>query len=340
MRIRSTIRDMDVPWYPPLERGFIRMDSNTNLVGVNPAIYLAAKQLSKLEINHYPHPYNDALRREIAKFYGINYDGILIGNGSDEVIDMITKAFTNPGDRVCFPSPSFVMYDFYSRVNMGRAIAVELDDDFSLPSSKFISRRPKIIFLASPNNPTGNAFSRADIMKVVENSGALVVIDEAYADYCGQNFLRLAGENKNVLVLRTFSKAFGLAGLRVGFAYGHPDTIRLLYKVRPPFSVGSFSERAALLALRRPAFLRTTVKTIQSERERMYRSIKRFTVYHSDSNFMLIKIGKRCGEVANMMRSNGILVRRLPFKRIADCIRVTIGLPHHNRKFLRVLESE
>lgn len=337
--MRSTIRNMEVPWYPPLERGFIRMDANTNLVGVNPAIYLAAKQLSRLEINHYPHPYSDALRKEIARFYGIDRDGILVGNGSDEIIDMLTKAFSNPGDRICFPGPSFVMYDFYARVNMGNATAVELSDDFSLSAKKMLALKPAVVFIASPNNPTGNAFARDDIMEVVLNSRSLVVIDEAYADYCRQNLLELPKRHRNVVVTRTFSKAFGLAGLRVGFAYGHPATIRTLYKVRPPFSVGAFSECAALIALRHPEFLKKSVRIISAERRRMAQSIRRFEPYPSDSNFMLIRIGRKCGAVVRKMRQNGILVRRLPFRRIADCIRVTIGLPQHNKKFMRVLDS-
>jgi histidinol-phosphate aminotransferase len=310
------------------------MDANTNLFGTHPA---AARV--RVELNHYPSAHSDDLRAELARTYGLSPDRIIVGNGSDEILDFLTKAFVRPAATVCVATPSFVMYDFYARVNLAAVRAVPLRPDFQIDPDKILATRAALTFIASPNNPTGNAMDPEAIRTVARRSAGIVVVDEAYAEFCDQNFLPEA--LGNVVVLRTFSKAFGLAGLRVGWAAASADVIERLHRVKPPFTVGAYAEAVAIAALRDRTFVDAVVREVHAERNRLFRELAAFArPFPSDANFMLVDTGRPAAEVAAAMRARGILVRDMSdFPGLQTCIRFTIGPRAMNDRLLEALRS-
>lgn len=341
-RLRATIRSMQVPVYPAPVRGVARMDANTNLFGPNPAVGRAARRLDALEVQHYPTGNSDALRDALARFWKVGRAQVVVGNGSDELFDLIAKAFVNPGDRVAFPTPSFVMYPFYAKVNLGIPTPVPLirSTAFSLDVDGILSARAKLTLIASPNSPTGNAFPARAIERVIRGSRGIVVVDEAYAEFSDQNLAPWVRRFDNLLVTRTFSKAYGLAGLRVGYAIGPPALVDAVLRAKPPFNVGAFSEAAAIEALRHRPFVRRCVRVIRSERARVSAALRAMGlgVNPSDANFLLIDVGRPARAVRDALRRRGVLVRDLTdFRGLAACLRVTLGPRAVNDRFLRAL---
>ncbi len=316
------------------------MDGNTNLCGQNPAVERVAARAGRLELNHYPSPVSTRLREAIAHHHGLDPSEVIVGNGSDEVIDFVTKAFVNPGEIVAFPSPTFVMYPFYARVNLAQIVQTPLArPGFELDAEALASCRGKVTFLASPNNPTGNAFPPDSIRALLGKAAGIVVLDEAYGDFCGQDWASQIREWDRLLVLRTFSKAHGLAGLRVGYAVGNADLIGALARVKPPFDVGTFAEEVALEALADPTFLRASVGAIRRERDRLSGDVAElgFRPCRSDANFILIEVEDGPG-AREFLRSRKILTRDLSdFAGLEGYLRVTVGRPEENDRFVEAL---
>lgn len=341
--VRREIREFKAFLYPVAEENALRMDANTNLIGVNPVLERVAREVLSLELNHYPTPFSDELREAISKYYRVPFENIIVGDGSDEVIDFISKAFLNPGDIVGLVSPSFVMQRFYARVNLGRPVEIPLrPGEFRLDVDALLRLRAKMIMIASPNNPTANAFDSGDLKRLIGEFKGILVIDEAYAEFCRQNFFESAPRYPNVIVLRTFSKAHGLAGLRVGYACAHASVIERLHSVKPPFTVGRIPERAAVEALRDPSFMEETVRMMAQERQRLADDVRGLgaTPFPSDANFMMMDLQRPADPVREELKKNGVLVRGMSdFRGYESCLRVTIGRPEHNRRFLDVLKE-
>lgn len=327
--LRRAIAGTKPPTYPGNDPGFLRMDANTNLVGANPAA-------RGFELNHYPSAISAALVRALEAKHG---GSVIVGDGSDEVIDFITKAFVNPGDLIAYPVPTFVMYGFYARINLARVLEVPLGADFGLEVDALLKTRAKIYFVASPNNPTGNRFE--DLERLVRTAQGIVVIDEAYADFCGQDFASRVNEYDNLIVLRTFSKSYGLAGLRVGYAVGRKEIIEKLYCVKPPFDVGTLNEAIALEALKHDEFVRDTIQVVKLERVRLAKELADlgFRPCRSDANFLLVDVG-RGREARQFLHDRKILTRDLgDFAGLEKYIRVTVGRPELNDRLLGALKE-
>lgn len=334
---------MPAPVYPAAVRGCARMDANTNLFGPNPALRRVAASVGRMELHQYPSGNSDALRDALARFWGVTRGQVVVGNGSDELFDLVTKAFLNPGDRIAFPVPSFVMYPFYARVNLGKPVPVPLRrPGFALDVDRLLAAKARLTVLASPNSPTGNAFPPEAIERLVRHARGVVVVDEAYAEFSGQNLIPWVRRFDNLLVTRTFSKAHGLAGLRVGYAVGSPALIDALLRAKPPFNVGGFGEAVALAALRERRFVERTVRAVRAERARVSAALRAMGlgVNPSDANFLLIDAGRPAGAVAAALRRRRILVRSMSdVPGLETSIRVTLGPRPLNDRFLRALRA-
>lgn len=341
--VRREIRGFKTYLYPVAEENALRMDANTNLIGVNPVLERVGREILSMDLNHYPTAFSDELRGEISKFYRVPFETVLVGNGSDEVIDFITKAFLNPGDIVGLMSPSFVMQRFYTRVNLGRPVEISMPKgEFKLDVDGLLRLRAKMIMVASPNNPTANVFDPGDLKRLISEFKGILVIDEAYAEFCTQNFFEAAPKYPHVIVLRTFSKAHGLAGLRVGYACASAPIVERLHSVKPPFTVGRVPERAAVEALRDPSFMEESVRIVAQERPKLAEEIRSLglTPFASDANFMLMDLNRPSEPIRGYLKKNGVLVRNMAdFEGFDTCLRVTIGRPEHNRRFLDVLKE-
>mgnify|MGYP000858968380 CR=1 FL=1 len=323
----------------------IRMDSNENPFpwpeGMKEELYNSA-----FEFNRYPDGSAKALRQAIAGYNNVDWTEVLVGNGSDELIQLILGTFAGPGSSVILHPPTFSMYWAAAAVT-GTHVqeipllgGIELDTERILKSGKQNVR--SVIIICNPNNPTGSLFARSEILKIVQESPGLVVVDEAYFEFSGQTLADVINEYPNLLILRTFSKAFGLAALRVGYVLGNKDLIAALNKVRQPFNVNSFSQRAATIALKYlPAYLRQ-VAILKEEIQKISQSLSQIpgvTVYPTAANYVLFRSAN--SQVwAEEFAVRGIAVRyfaNLPV--LEEAIRASSALPEQNREFLRVAAS-
>ena len=291
-------------------------------------------------LNRYPDPQAASLRKLMARGLKVRPQNILHGNGSDELIYNLITVFGGP---VLYPVPTFSMYGIISQALGERKIEIPLDNEFDLDTDAFIKTikrsNPKLIFLSSPNNPTGNCFSEDRILKIIRQSKGLVIVDEAYQPFSDKrSFIPLVKTHKNLVILRTLSK-IGLAGLRVGFMIADTDIIDEVNKVRLPFNVNALSQRIATEALQNRMQLISDIRRIISERKRLFKELAGMdgvTPYPSDANFIFFKV-KDGERVYSGLLRKGVLIRNM--KGVADgCLRVTVGTPAENAAFIKALK--
>lgn len=299
-------------------------------------------------LNRYPDPEAKTLRKLIAGEYRIKSENILHGNGSDELIYYLITTFGGP---VLYPTPTFSMYGIITQALDEKKIEIPLDNKFDLDIEKILAaikrHKPKLIFLSSPNNPTGNCFSSDRILKIIHLTLSLtpcplslVVVDEAYQPFSSQaSFVPLFNKYKNLVIMRTLSKV-GLAGLRLGFLIGNKEIINEANKVRLPFNVNALSQAIATEALKNKKQMRSNIASIISERETLFHTMKTIdgiTPYPSDANFILFKV-PQADRIYSSLLKKRVLVRNLSGV-IADCLRVTVGTPGENKVFLNNLKQ-
>jgi histidinol-phosphate aminotransferase len=292
-------------------------------------------------LNRYPDSSAKMLKKEISKGLGIGTQKILLGNGSDELIYYLTNTFGGP---VLYPTPTFSMYNLIPLSLGEKTIAVELDENFDLDMDKILfalkRHKPKLIFLSSPNNPTGNCFSADRILKIIEKSSGIVVVDEAYQPFCSKKgFLPFLKDYRNLVILRTLSK-IGFAALRVGYLIGHEELIYEVNKVRLPYNLNAISQALAIEALKNRKFIEGYIKTIVLERQRVYNElskIKGLIPYPSEANFILFKVSDGPSVFNNLIKE-GVLVRNMDSV-LKNTLRVTIGKPEENDIFLEALKK-
>lgn len=302
-----------------------------------------AAALRKARLNLYPDPSAKDLKRAIGKYWGIKPERMLLGNGSDELIQAVLLAFGGP---VVVPAPTFAMYEITARALSQDVVRVPLGPDFSLDADGVIAaaRRSKarVIFLASPNNPTGNRFSDEAVQRVLDETGAAVVIDEAYYSFSGGTWLPRLDRHRNMIVLRTLSK-IGFAGLRVGVLAASPDVIAELNKVRLPYNINALSQAAAVAALAFPRIIDGQIERLIAERGKLYRELLKLpgaTPFPSETNFLLLWFEDNATAVYRALKKRGILVKNLDAPGpLQGCLRITIGTPAENRELLAALRS-
>jgi histidinol-phosphate aminotransferase len=296
--------------------------------------------------NRYPDPYQLKLKERIAEIKYTRVQNIFIGNGSDEVIDLVIRAFCNPGkDKVISIDPSYGMYEVSANINNVELIKFPLRDDFTLDEDNLlkICKEAKIIFLCSPNNPSGNSFKREQLLKIILNFNGLVVIDEAYIDFSAErSLIELIPEYNNLIVMQTLSKAWGLAGLRIGLAFCDAALVSILNKIKPPYNINTLSQQTALKALTDVNSKSQQVNEIISEREILKKNLKQYNavilIYPSDSNFLLVKF-KSAQAVYAFLTQEGIVVRdRSKVLHCSDCLRISVGTPKENKQSLKALK--
>jgi histidinol-phosphate aminotransferase len=291
--------------------------------------------------NRYPDPEGKTLKSRAARRWKVKSEQILLGNGSDELIYYLITTFGGP---VLFPTPTFSMYGIIAQSLGEEVIGVPLDENFDLDVRSMIAaikgRRPKIIFLSTPNNPTGNRFLYERILKIIKASRGIVVIDEAYQPFSNQkNMPLLIDKHKNVSIMRTMSK-IGFASLRVGFLLGNTELIEAVNRVRLPFNLNSFSQLIASEALRNYGEIKKTLDVLKRERRRLFTEMKRIdgvTPYPSDANFILFRVHDSASVFRGLL-AEGVLIREMG-DAVKDCLRVTVGTPEENSLFLEALRK-
>ncbi len=323
----------------------IKMASNENPVGPSPKATAAIQDMLQ-DLNRYPDGAAQDLRSAIAKHVGLTESAVFVGNGSDEVIKMIAETFLQPGDELLVPFPSFSQYDFGAQVMGATVVPVPLADGFQYDLDSLrehVTEKTKLVYLCSPNNPTGTWLTHRAAAHFIESlpEKVIVVCDEAYLEYVDTpdplRSVEFIESGKPVLSLRTFSKMYGLAGMRLGYALGHPSLIRYLHQVREPFNVNAMAQAAAIAALDDEAHVQTSREVNRLGREQLYRGFERLGIPYipTQGNFMLAEV-KNGQHVFQELQKLGVIVRA-GFPGIPEYIRVSIGTPEENEQFLKAL---
>jgi histidinol-phosphate aminotransferase len=318
----------------------IFLDANENAFGS------VLPKFSGVELSRYPDPLAEKLRVAFGKFAGVPAKKVLVGNGSDEIIWLLFLAFVEEKEEVLTFAPTFSMYRVFAQLLGLKVSEIKLEKDYSLDTDKFlkkISAKTKLIFLCSPNNPTGQILPLADIEKILRLK-KIVVVDEAYIEFAPEkSAVRLLKKYPNLIVLRTFSKAWGLAGLRVGVALADPAAIAILQKVRAPYSVDALAQKLAIDVLARSAKMKATVKKILAEKEKLTAKLWSLglIVFPSDANFVLVQFPPRASATAiyeKLVQNFGLVTRDFSSKKLLEnCVRITVGTPAENAELISAL---
>jgi histidinol-phosphate aminotransferase len=321
----------------------IKLDGNENPYGCSPKVYQA---LANYRYYHnYPDPEQSELRMALEKYTGLGRQHIVCGMGSDELIDLILRLFLKPGDEVINCSPTFGMYTFSTDVCGGRVVDVPRAEDFSLDMAgikKALTRKTKVIFVASPNNPTGDTATEQEIMELVETE-RIVVVDEAYFEFSDVTVANLVLSYPNLIVLRTFSKWAGLAGLRIGYGFFPIKIADYLMKIKPPYNANAAAQAAVLASLADIEYLRANVTRIVMERERLFGKLKELDwlkPHPSLGNFILCYLPEgKAEKIWQQLRKKGIFVRYFDTPGLKDCLRISVGRPEDTDALIEVLKT-
>ncbi len=330
-----------------LPRGFVKLNANENPYEPSRKVFSAI--VEKLpSINRYPvNP--SRLRSLIADYTLLKPENVIIGNGSDEVINLLTKTFVDSGDEVVIPYPTFQMYDVAASIAGARVRTVKMLEGFKLDVNgilKAVTPKTKLIFLCSPNNPTGNTVAEDDVIAIAEKE-ALVIVDEAYVEFAQKPLTPALLKRSNLIFLRTFSKAFGLAGLRIGYGLGNPDVVAYMYRVKVPYNVNRLAIAAAEAALEDVEHVKRVTTQVKGARSRLYkrlREIKGLKPYPSEANFIFVdtaETGLASDVVVEALLKRGVAVRGFGNLRgfRGSYFRVTVGTPSENECFLTALKA-
>ena len=333
-----------MPGEQPRDDGIIKLNTNENPYAPSPKVYAALRKAINPSLRLYPEPLSDSLRSVAAAVYGVTPENIIAGNGSDEILSMLLRCFVGPRDRVAFPTPTYSLYDTLVEIQDGEAVRIPYPEDFSLPEA-LAGQNAALTFLCNPNAPSGTLVSLPEIAKLAGAVAGILVVDEAYVDFAeseGASSIPLIRQMPNLVVLRTFSKSFSLAGLRIGLGFASEEIIAGMMKVKDSYNVNRLSLVAATAALSDMAWMRRNAKRIRRSRKKITAALTRlgYQVYPSHANFVLArKQGENLQSVYEELKRRKILVRYFDTPGLQDCLRITVGTPKEVKALLNELAT-
>ena len=333
-RIRKSVAGMDgyTPGEQPRDRRIVKLNTNENPYPPSPRVEQALKDISPEDMRRYPEPVSRELRDTIAGLHGCTPQQVFVGNGSDEILALCTRAFVENDGTIGYFDPSYSLYPVLAEIRDVSTCAVPLGESFEWPLD--VDALPaeveacSLFLVTVPNAPTGNSYPRERVQGFCASMPGVVVLDEAYVDFADSDFMDLATAAENVLVARTLSKAYSLAGVRTGYAVGHASLIEALDKIKDSYNVNVLSQTAALAALRDPAHMRQNATRIKTTRGRLGDALADlgFTVYPSQANFLWVRPARlAAAEVYARLHERGVLVRHFSDERTRDFLRITVG---------------
>ncbi len=343
--VRSTVRAIDgyVPGeQPPPDVRVVKLNTNENPYPPSPRVMDAVRAIPPQALQRYPHPMAKEFRVAASRVLGFGEDSILAGNGSDDILTIATRTFLAPGDTLAYPDPTYSLYPVLASLQDVRVAPVPWGAGWSLPIAGLVATGAGAIYLANPNAPSGTAVPVAAVEALAKSFDGLLLVDEAYADFASENCLDLARRLPNVVVSRTMSKSYSLAGVRFGFAIAHPEVVREMAKVKDSYNCDAISIAAAAAAMNDQDYARGTWARIRAERERLTRGLEGlgWSVLPSQANFVLATVppgGVRAGEVHAQLKARGILVRFFDVPGLDDKLRITVGTPEDTDALLAAL---
>lgn len=314
------------------------LDANENSLG----------SASEGGLNRYPDPIQFQVKEKISKVKSIAAEQVFVGNGSDEAIDLLYRAFCEPGvDNVIVCPPTYGMYETSAQLNNIQVREVSLTDDFQLQVDQVlatIDANTKMIFICNPNNPTGNLLDQSDITRLVENFKGIVIVDEAYIDFSpAESWISNLSKYSNVVVLQTLSKAWGMAGIRLGMAFGSKELVQILTAIKPPYNVSSLTQQAALTALGNKPLKEKMVQLILKQRDRLEEALPTFSyvqkIYPTATNFILVKVDDPNRLYQFLIKNNVIVRNRDTTHLCKGCVRITVGSEEENDELLKWMQE-
>ena len=327
---------------PGAESRVINLNTNENPYPPPPRVLQVLRETDWSLLRKYPDPMANKVRDIIARLFDVDRENVLCGNGSDELLTLVLRTFVGEGERIAWPTPTYSLYPVLAQIQAAEAVEVPTRDDFTVPLGDLARVDAKVVILCNPNAPTG-VFTPVDaIADLADRFDGVVVVDEAYADFGPGSAIAAVKEKPNLLVLRTLSKSYSLAGLRFGFAVGPADLIAGLAKVKDSYNVGAVAIEVASAALEGRDWMRANAETIRAERDRIAQRLDAlgFDVTPSEANFLLARAPDGQAEACyRWLKERGILVRYWNLPRLADKVRITVGTPEENDALLAALEQ-
>ena len=299
-------------------------------------------------INRYPNNKHNDLKTVVSKIKNVNVNQVVFGNGTDEILDLIVRVFCNPNqDQIITLPPTYGMYDVIAKTNSVENIEIPLKSDFSIDTDKILGLKEsntKILFLCSPNNPTGNSFDINVLSDLIKDFRGVVVVDEAYIDFSSQkSLIKLIDKYENLIITQTMSKAYGMAGVRLGMGFSNEKIISYINKIKPPYNINILTENKALEELKKVNEIKSNVNSILNQREKLISSLEKLDfiekIYESDANFILIKVDNADLRY-NQLLKKGIIVRNRTNQYLCqNCLRITVGTKDENKILIKTLNE-
>ncbi len=334
------------PEYTPGEQPgagrFIKLNTNENPYPPSPKVARALKNCPVAHLRLYPNPVSAPLKKKLALRYGFSEREIFVGNGSDDILRLAFLAFSGSGERIVFPEPSYPLYPTLAVLAGARPTPVPLGREYALPGRFISSYRNSLKVIANPNSPTGTFFSTCEVEMVVKANHRVVIVDEAYVDFATENSLALVRKYEHILVTRTMSKSFSLAGIRLGYCFGHPRLVEALHALKDSYNVSRLSQEAGCAALDDFPHMRRNRARIIRTRERLAGQLRQFgfRVFPSQANFLFVKPpGLTAGDYYRKLKERGILVRFFSAPALAPYLRISIGTDPEIAALLKVIKE-
>jgi len=320
----------------------VKLNTNENPYPPSPRTVEALRSLDAERLRRYPDPMGNRVRDLVAGMFRVARENVLCGNGSDELLTLAVRAFVGERQKMAYPVPTYSLYPVLAEIQGARAVEIPTSDGFAVPVEELKSARARLLILCNPNAPTGLFLSPPVVADIADAFDGVVVVDEAYVDFAPEHCMHLAATRPNVLVLRTLSKSYSLAGLRFGYAVGSPELIKGLEKVKDSYNVDAVSIEVAAAALEDQTWMKENVARIVAERERLSAALATmgFGVTPSAANFILAAVPGGDGKALyESLKARGILVRWWDLPRLADKLRITVGTPEQNDAILSALRD-
>jgi histidinol-phosphate aminotransferase len=343
--IRPAIRSIEgyVPGEQPKDRRYVKLNTNENPYPPSPRVIEAIGRATTADLRLYPDPVATDLRTKAAEVYGLSPDQIVAGNGSDDLIAMLIRACAEAGNgTVAYPVPTYSLYDTLVAIQGARAVRIPFPDDFRLPAEELLAKNAPLTFICNPNAPSGTFTPVVEIDAFARRASGIVAVDEAYVDFADENALRLVKTCPNVVVLRTFSKSFSLAGMRIGLGFGGTDVIAELNKVKDSYNLDRLSLVAATAALGDMDWMRANIARVRSARDALTKGLTTIgaRVLPSQANFVLARFsGEQAGQIQKRLKERGVLVRYFDTPYLRDALRISVGTPEECDALLAALAA-
>jgi len=330
-----------VPGEQPRDGGFIKLNTNENPYPPSPRVLEAIKIAVGDRLRLYPDPVGTAFRKVAANLHGVEPEMILAGNGSDDLLTIITRAFAGPGDLVAYPTPSYILYRTLAEIQGARSVEIPFVEKWDLDPASFARVHPRVAFIANPNSPSGTALSVEGLRTIARAVDCPLVIDEAYVNFAEGDAVDLIRDHPNVIVLRTLSKGYSLAGLRVGYLIARPEMVAGLIKVKDSYNCDTLSLAGACAALEDRDYLAETSSRIKATRSRLTAAMRGlgYLVPESQANFVWCAEGPPASATYEILKARKILVRLMRYPGQADGIRITVGTDAEIDSLLEALKA-